>query len=145
MGEPERPDVNEPKFSASYLAMQAANKYAEVKGAASRLDALRQQLEEIESELREAMTIQAVSQVQVETEEGKTTVFLRNAFYANVSSEEKSALLAWLKQNGQGDIVKEDVNTATLRKHCRELEESGLEMPPMVKTYHAQEVGYRRS
>lgn len=130
---------------SSELARAAAMSYAAVKEHAAALDLRKRLLDEVEKELAEAMVAEGVTQVQVETSEGKTTVFTKESFYASVLAADRPALLEWLKAHEQGGLVKEDVNAATLRKHVLELVQGGQETPPMVKTVFVKEIGYRRT
>lgn len=130
---------------SSELAKLAATGYAAVKEDAAALDLRKRLLDEIEKELAEAMVAEGVTQVQVETPEGKTTVFTKEGFYASVLAADRPALLEWLKAHEQGALVKEEVNAATLRKHVLELVKGGQEVPPMVKTTFVKEIGYRRT
>jgi hypothetical protein len=131
--------------SVSELANACAAGYRSVKTLDAGLKLAKYALDEDEKALAEAMTREGVTQVQVETPEGKTTVFTKESFYASVLVDDRPALLDWLKSNGQGELVKEDVNSSTLRKHVLELIQGGQEVPPMVKTTFVKEIGYRRT
>jgi len=131
--------------SSSELARICATDYATVKRIDGELKTARAILDAREKDLADAMVAEGVTQVQVETPEGKTTVFTKESFYASVLVDDRPALLDWLKTNGQGELVKEDVNSSTLRKHVFELIQGGQELPPMVKTTFVKEIGYRRT
>ncbi|HUH20616.1 MAG TPA: hypothetical protein VLZ09_02005, partial [Gaiellaceae bacterium] len=97
------------KRSSSDLAKICAMDYARVKRLDAELKTAKGVLDARERELADAMVAESVTQVQVETPEGKTTVFTRESFYASVLAADRAALLEWLKANGQGELVKEDV------------------------------------
>lgn len=77
------------------------------------------------------------------------TFYVQTKTFASAVPERKAELLAWLKENGYGDMVTETVNANTLSAWVREqLEESeslpeGLE--ELVNVYEKTTVGIRKA
>jgi hypothetical protein len=62
-------------------------------------------------------------------------VHLKTEVYVGVRKEDKPALFAWLRKHGMHDLIKEDVNTNTLKSTVKELIEYDEEIPPQVTTH----------
>ena len=61
----------------------------------------------------------------------------------SVLKADKPAVMKWLKENGHGDIVKEDVHSATLRAFVIGLREEGNPLPPFIREYLHREPRFR--
>lgn len=74
-----------------------------------------------------------------------TRLTLTTTLYADVKAADREKFYAWMKQNGHSSLVKESVNTNTLRAFCKELMEDEKPLPPMVSTYFETAVTVTRS
>ncbi len=72
-------------------------------------------------------------------------VYIHNSPKASVLKADKEELMQWLKDHGHGDIVKEDVNTNTLKAFVRGLREEGQPLPPLVREWVHREPRIRKS
>lgn len=59
----------------------------------------------------------------------------RTDTYVNVKAGDKPTLLDWLKAEGHGSVVKEDVHSSTLKALVRDLIEEGVDLPTFISTY----------
>lgn len=59
-------------------------------------------------------------------------VALRTDLHAGVKSEDKPKLFKWLRENGLGDLIREDVHAQTLKAAVRERLEEGLPIPEYI-------------
>jgi hypothetical protein len=67
--------------------------------------------------------------------------------YASIKAEWKEEAFAWLKENGFGDLVKEQVNAQSLTSLYKELDESGElpeEFAQLLNVYQKQRIAVRR-
>lgn len=127
------------------LAKDAARLYSEIKDDDARLKRKKAALDLMEFRLRERMERGELKQVvTVDAAGRRTTLYLKACTYVGLLKQDREALKEWLKANGQGEIVKEEVNAKTLAAHVSELLKEGGEVPPMVKVTHANEVRYNR-
>lgn len=102
-------------------------------------------IEMLDAKLSEAMTD---SEVEKFTRNG-STFYLNTKLYASPKAGAKDELIAALKQNGFGDLVKETVNSNTLNSFCKEqMEENEDELPdwlePVLNTFEKTTVGIRK-
>ena len=76
--------------------------------------------------------------------------YLSTKIYASAVADRKPELISWLKANGYGDMVQEQVNAQTLAAWVREqLGEDQEELPKgvreLVNVYPKQTVGVRKA
>jgi hypothetical protein len=71
-------------------------------------------------------------------------LILTRELHVNVRAPMRESLIQYLRDHGAGDLVRETVNDATLKAHCRSLREEGKDLPPMVDVYEDQSVSLRR-
>jgi len=67
--------------------------------------------------------------------------------YASIRAECKEEAFAWLKENGYGDLVKEQVNAQSLTSLYKELDENGElpeEFAQLLNVYQKQKIAVRR-
>lgn len=72
-------------------------------------------------------------------------IHLKTDMHINVTKEQKPAVITWLKKNKHGDLVKEEVNTQTLKAFCRERMEDGDKLPPGVTPYFETSAVFNRA
>lgn len=89
--------------------------HAELK---TKLDAIDKEWVAIENELMEAMVEEGVSTIKVD-DAGKFTLASEHYFSATV--ENKPEVFEYLKKNGHGALIKEDVNARTLSAFCKNM------------------------
>lgn len=87
----------------------------------ARVKELNQRKEEIEQRLIDIMRTEEVEKF---TRNGYT-FFPSVKTYASLRADAKEYGIHWLKENGYGDLVKEQVNTQSLSSLYREWEENG--------------------
>ncbi len=83
-----------------------------------------------ETEIPEYMDENEIEKLSVE---GVGTVFIQNKVYANVLVADKPKFFAWLRENDNEDLIKEDVNAKTLGSFAKEQLEAGTELPDFIK------------
>lgn len=67
--------------------------------------------------------------------------------YASIKAECKEEAFAWLKENGFGDLVKEQVNAQSLTSLYKELDDNGElpeEFAQLLNVYQKQKIAVRR-
>lgn len=101
-----------------------------LKAANERFDMLRKTL--IPEAMRVAGMVDAAGHGKVSHRSG-AKVHLRSELHAYVLAADKPRLMDWLRANGQQDLIKEDVHHSTLKAFCKERQEDGGALPPMVK------------
>lgn len=109
----------------------------------ARIKELNKQEEVIERQLFEMMVNEEVEKF---TRNGKTFAPTVRT-YASIKAECKEATFAWLKENGYGDLVKEQVNANSLTSLYKEMDESGElpeEFSDMLNVYQKQSVVIRK-
>ncbi len=89
--------------------------HAELK---TKLDAIDKEWVAIENDLMEAMVEEGVSTIKVDGA-GKFTLASEHYFSATV--ENKPEVFEYLKKNGHGALIKEDVNARTLSAFCKNM------------------------
>jgi hypothetical protein len=76
--------------------------------------------------------------------EGLGLFFVQGSTFPKVEGKEQ--FHEWLKANGQGDLIKEEVHSQTLRAFVKNLLEEGKALPPGVTPGHTvREVRVRAS
>lgn len=65
--------------------------------------------------------------------DGVGTVFLQQKVYASVKADEREAFYEWLRDNGNGDLVKETVHPSTLNAFAKEQLSEGKALPEMCE------------
>ena len=78
----------------------------------------------------------------VKGEDG-TTFYRREQFFANVKVQDKPVFFQWLRDNGMGDIIKEDIHSKTLTAFVKEQLEHENPLPDCVNTFTRDTIGYR--
>lgn len=105
----------------------------------------KEEIDQIEQELVEAMTAE---EMQNFTRNGRM-YYLNPRTYVSPVVERKEDLHAWLKENGYGDMVKEQVNNQTLGAFVREQLEESDELPgdlgDLVNIYEKTGIGIRKA
>lgn len=60
-------------------------------------------------------------------------VYLRHDVQAYVLAADKPAFFEWLRANGAGEMIKEDVHSGTLKSWAKDRLENSAEIPDLVK------------
>ena len=66
---------------------------------------------------------------------GIGTVSLATDAYTSLKKENKPAGFKWLKDNGYGDVIKDDVNSSTMKALLKDLVRQGIEFPDDIFTF----------
>lgn len=102
-----------------------------------RKEALEEKLKQINKGIRD-LAEQRIPEYMNENEiekftvEGVGTCFLTTKVYANVKSEDKDAFFDWLRENGNGDLIKESVHPSTLNAFAKEQLTEGKALPDVL-------------
>lgn len=102
-----------------------------------RKDVLELELKEVNKRIR-ALSEQEIPEYMDENEidkisiDGVGTVFLKTKVYANVKADDLNGFFEWLRDNGNGDIIKETVHPSTLNAFAKEQLSEGKELPDML-------------
>jgi hypothetical protein len=102
-----------------------------LKAAKARFDLLRKTL--IPDAMRHAKIVDASGHGKVSHHSG-ARIHLRHDLNAYVLAADKPSLIHWLKKEGHGDLVREEVHHSTLKAFCKERIENRATLPPQVKT-----------
>lgn len=73
------------------------------------------------------------------------TLYLQKETFVSVLAADKPAYLAWLRENGHGDLIKEDVNAQTNKAFVKELLEAKVPLPSIVKITEVPTARLRKS
>lgn len=131
----------------SSLGKELVAKGVELDTVQGEIDALNQQLKELQARKRELAEVEipdlmhnagfvaADGTGKYSLPSGKT-VYLHNKLRAGCLATDRPSLYAWLRENGHGDLVIDWVNPQTLESFCRELTDEGDELPPMISTHY---------
>lgn len=121
-------------MEANNRMLELADKLAEVRDSLDELESRQKELnkekEQIERELFEMMLAEDVEKF---TRNGRT-FSPQVKTYASINAEYREAAFQWLKDNGFGDLVKEQVNTNSLTSWYKEQIEEG-ELPEEFLAY----------
>lgn len=127
-----KPDAGEvPDLARAYLACRKHREAAE-----EALKRIREQADEAELELMTAMELSGLLSVRVQDEDGKpVTLSPASTTYYSLpaGSLEDAVILRWLMTSGGDQLVKKTIHHATFSSFCRELVESGKDLPVNVK------------
>ncbi len=74
---------------------------------------------------------------------GVGLVYVHASPKISVLKADKPEVMKWLKENGHGDIVKEDVNASTLKAFVVGLREEGFPLPPLIREYLHREPRFK--
>jgi hypothetical protein len=113
--------------SLVYDLAAAKQRKAELAEQTKELNKLIQKLSE--KDIPEYMDENEIEKLSVE---GVGTVFIQNKVYANVKVADKPKFFAWLRENDNQDLIKEDVNAKTLGVFAKEQLEAGTELPEFI-------------
>lgn len=127
------------------LADQLKEAKQEKKDLESQTKELTGKIEILDAQLSQAMTD---AEVEKFTRNG-STFYLNTKLFASAKAGNKDELIAALKANGYGDLVKETVNSNTLNSFCKEqMEANEDELPdwlePVLNTFEKTTVGIRK-
>lgn len=124
---------------------------------ADRLLAIRDELDRLEERRKELTALEEQTERQLfdlmMTEEVEKFTRAGRTFrpeiktYASIKAECKEAAFQWLRENGYGDLIKEQVNTQSLTSLYKELDDNGElpeEFTAMLNIYHKQKVAIRK-
>lgn len=110
---------------------QVIDSYKEsLKAAQERYDKLRKVL--IPDAMRQAGLVDASGHGSFSHRSG-AKLHLRHDLNAYVLAADKPKLFAWLREDGHGDLIREEVHSSTLRAFCKERVEDGATLPPWVQ------------
>lgn len=79
---------------------------------------------QMEAENMEVFKVTGIGRVQ-----------LTGDIHCNVESGKGPELIEWLREHGLSDIIKDNVNSSTLKATIKELIQQGKAVPPMVKIH----------
>lgn len=107
-------------------------------------------LKAINSEIRKLAeqdipTYMEENEIEKETVSGVGTVFLQTKVYANVKADDREAFFAWLRDNGNADLIKETVHPATLNAFAKEQLSEGKALPETLEARLYPTATLRRS
>ena len=132
---------------ASNPMFELADKLLAIRDELDQLEERRKELTALEEQTeRQLFELMMVEELEKFTRGGRT---FRPEIktYASIRADCKEAAFQWLKENGYGDLVKEQVNTQSLTSLYKELEENG-ELPEefisMLNVYQKQKVAIRK-
>lgn len=63
---------------------------------------------------------------------GIGTVYLTTKVYANVKAEDRETFFSWLREHGNGDLIKETVHAQTLNAFAKEQLSEGNALPDVL-------------
>ncbi len=125
-------------------------------GLARQFRALKDRKETLEAELKtltedikklEVETLPALmddNEVEKFTVEGVGTIYQQVKVYANVKKENEQKFHDWLRETGNGDLIKAYVFPGTLSSFAKEQLEQGEELPDFVTAHKVPTAMLRR-
>lgn len=121
-------------------SVEKAKSYAELVSLDRQLAAksreVKEKISKLEAELLDEFAAGGISQLRVDTSEGKFTIFPRRQLWASLAEgADYPHACAALKLAGMGDLVEEKFSTQRLSAVVRELDDAGQELPAEVKPY----------
>lgn len=153
--------IAETEAEEKRLADNPNSDSADLKDMAAEMVTLKNRIEELAAEktsaqarydhLRRAAIPDKLRQLGLVSSDGRGSfnfaggkLILTRELHVSVRTANREALIEHLRANGAGSLVKETVNEATLKAHCRSLREEGKDIPPMIDVYEDQSVTLRR-
>ena len=127
--------------------LELADRLLEIRDELNRMEERRKELTALEEQIEQQLfDLMMTEEVEKFTRAGRT---FRPEIktYASIKAECKEAAFRWLKENGYGDLVKEQVNTQSLTSLYKELDDNGElpeEFTSMLNIYQKQKVAIRR-
>jgi predicted nuclease with TOPRIM domain len=122
--------------------VQAAEEAHDLKDEIDRREAETKQLKDRYDQLRKQVIPDGMKALNMLNSQGKGSftfsrgkIHLEQKLYASCTEENRPKLIAFLRQNGDADIVKETVNAQTLSAYIRERRGEGLNDPPGVSVH----------
>ena len=106
---------------------------------------LKAEKEELEEKLKEinkrkeVLEVHEIPNLMQDTEitkftiDGYGTIYKKNDVRAYIRVDNQEEAFDWLNENGHGDIIKETVHWATLRKWANEMLEENKEIPGFIE------------
>jgi hypothetical protein len=79
------------------------------------------------------------------TIEGVGTIYVSTEVYAYVKKEDEAQFFAWLRENGNGDIIREYVFPKTLQSFAKEQLGNGVDLPEFLKAAKVPTAKLRRN
>lgn len=127
------------------LADELKAKREEKKGLEAEVKALGAEIEAIEADLSDLMVEEEIQRF----DRAGQLFYLSTRTMASAKAEDKDALFAWLKQNGYGDLVKEQVNAQSLNSFAKELLAEADQLPEglegLLNIYEKTTVSVRKA
>lgn len=102
-----------------------------------RKEVLEAELKELNKGIRELAeqripTYMDDNEIEKLSVEGVGTIFLTTKVYANVKAEDREKFFTWLRENGNGDLIKEVVHPQTLNAFAKEQLGNGVSLPDVL-------------
>ena len=96
---------------------------------------LKAEKEELEEKLKEMYLSSLMQDTEITkfTIDGYGTIYKKNDVRAYIRVDNQEEAFDWLNENGHGDIIKETVHWATLRKWANEMLEENKEIPGFIE------------
>ncbi len=126
--------TDQQKIREIVLLMVALTKVQDVLKA--KVDEAKAQMQELKNQLLEEMDTLKLQNFRM-ADIG--LVYVHVSPKIGLLKADKPEVYAWLKANGHGSIVKEEVNPRTFQAFCKSLKEEGLELPPKVTEFIVRE------
>jgi len=127
--------------------LELADQLLAIREELDRLEERRKELTALEERTEQQLfELMMVEEVEKFTRAGRT---FRPEIktYASIKAECKEAAFQWLRENGFGDLIKEQVSAQALTSLYKELDENGElpeEFTSMLNVYHKQKIAIRK-
>lgn len=109
----------------------------ELRTAKDRKEALEAELKTVNGTIRD-LAEQRIPEYMEDNEidkitvDGVGTLYLTTKVYANVKAEDREVFYEWLRETGNGDLIKETVYPATLNAFAKEQLGNGVALPDVL-------------
>jgi len=114
-----------------------AEEYIRLRTALEEAKAIETEAQKAFDELRKHRFVELMEDVGLESMrvKGVGTVSIATDAYTSIKAENKDAAYKWLEDNGFGDIIKNNVNSSTMKALLKDLSRKGIEFPENIFSF----------
>jgi hypothetical protein len=127
------------EVSITFLTKKFKEFYDLEKSYKNQMDDARKTKEQWEEALLEKMTEEEVQNIK--TADG--LFYSREDFFASYDKDREVETFVWLREEGDGGLIKETINARTLASWAKEKKEQCIELPNFFNTTIKRRIGVR--
>jgi hypothetical protein len=133
----------------STLEDKIGEKAGKLRSLMDKKEELKESLKSVEADIKkiaeqELPKLMEDAELEKASFQGIGTLYLETKTRVSVLAADKPDFIKWLKANGHGAIVKEDVNPKTLESWGKEVLDQNISLPEVCKVFHQSIARIRR-